>query len=92
MGYIIKYLPRAEEHLLAYKIAGNKIALARIKRIEEELKEHPETGIGNPKQLKHNYSGYWSRDIDKKNRMVYEIDENIITVSIHSAIGHYDDK
>ena len=92
MGYIIKYLPKAEEHLFAYKKAGNKNALAKIKRIEEDLKVHPETGIGKPEKLKHNYSGFWAREIDKKNRMIYKIKENIITVSIHSLIGHYDDK
>jgi toxin YoeB len=92
MGYIIKYLPEAEEHLLSYKKAGNKNALAKIKRIEEDLKVHPETGIGRPEKKRHNLSGYWSREIDKKNRMLYYIDENIITVSVIRAMGHYDDK
>ena len=50
MGYIVKYMPKADEHLSFYKKAGNKNALAKIKRIEEELKVHPETGIGKPKK------------------------------------------
>jgi len=92
MGYIIEILPKAKRDIIAYGKAGNKIALAKIDRIIEELKEHPETGIGTPKKLKHEYSGYWSREIDKKNRMRYKIDENIITVTVISALGHYDDK
>ena len=92
MGYLIDFSPRAKEHILFYKKAGNKVALARIDRIIGELKVHPETGIGNPKKLKHKYSGYWSREIDKKNRMRYKIKEEIITVSVVSVIGHYDDK
>ena len=92
MGYRVEILPKAREHILAYKKAGNKIALARIERIIDELKEHPETGIGKPEKMKHHYSGYWSREIDKKNRLLYEINKNIITVSIISAMGHYDDK
>jgi toxin YoeB len=92
MGYIVDISPKAEEHILSYKKAGNKIALARIERIVEELKVHPETGIGKPEKKKHNYSGYWSREIDKKNRMIYEINKNVITVFVISAKGHYDDK
>jgi len=82
----------ADEHILAYKKAGNKIALARIKRILEELELHPETGIGKPEKLKHERSGQWSREIDKKNRLTYTIDETIITVEVISAMYHYDDK
>ena len=92
MGYIVDFSARAKEHILSYKKAGNKVALARINRIIEELKIHPETGIGKPEKKKYNLSGYWSRDIDKKNRMLYQIDENIVTVTVTSALGHYDDK
>jgi toxin YoeB len=90
--YRVITLPKAEEHILAYKKAGNKIALARIDRIRKELGLHPETGIGKPEKLKHNLSGFWSREVDKKNRMIYEIKETEIIVYVHSAITHYDDK
>ena len=90
--YIVKTLPEAKEHLEDYKKAGNKIALAKIKRIYEELEEHPETGIGRPEKKKYNYSGYWSREITKKDRLLYFIDKNIITVTVVSAMGHYGDK
>jgi toxin YoeB len=90
--YRIETTLEADQHLLAYKKAGNKIAIERIERIFVELEEHPETGIGKPKKLKHKYSGYWSREIDKKNRMRYIIEENIVTVTVVSAMGHYDDK
>jgi toxin YoeB len=92
MGYLVEYLSDAKEHLKAYKKAGNKTALAKIKRIEGELKEHPETGIGKPEKMKYGFSGFWSRRIDDKNRMVYKIEENIITVSIHYLMYHYEDK
>jgi len=92
MGYIVKFFPKAEDDILAYKKAGKKVALARIDRIIEELKVHPTTGIGNPEKKRYNYSGYWSREIDKKNRMIYQIENNIVTVTVVSAMGHYDDK
>jgi len=82
----------AKKDLLAHRKAGNKIAIAKIERIFEELAMHPKTGIGSPKKMKHNYAGHWSREIDKKNRILYQINENIVTVVIVSAIGHYDDK
>jgi len=90
--YRVIILPEAEKDILAYKKAGNKIALAKIKRILKELEVHPKTGIGKPEKLKYGYSGCWSREIDKKNRMRYEIKETEIIVEVISAMGHYDDK
>ena len=51
MGYIVDISREAETDILSYKIAGNKVAIKRIKRIIDELKEHPEIGIGNPEKL-----------------------------------------
>ena len=92
MGYIVKYMPKAEEHLFFYKKAGNKNALAKIKRIEEELKLHPKIGTGKPEKMKHKKEEMWSRRIDQKNRMTYTIEDNIVTITVISAMGHYDDK
>ena len=89
--YKLRTLPEAKEDIESYKKSGNKAVLKRIKRILGELEEHPEFGIGNPERLKYGYSGYWSREIDKKNRMVYEIREIEIVVVIISAKDHYDD-
>ena len=90
--YRISTSKEAEEHVLIYKKAGNKIALERIVRIIEELKVHPEFGIGKPKKLKNNKGEFWSRRIDDKNRIIYQIDEVDSVVYILRAIGHYDDK
>ena len=32
-------------------------------------------GKGQPESLKHELSGYWSRRIDKENRLVYKVEE-----------------
>ena len=90
--YKVKLSPSAEKHLEFHKKSGNKVVMEKIDRIFKELKVHPETGIGNPKKLKHNYSGFWSREITKKDRMRYKITENIVTVEVFSMLGHYDDK
>jgi toxin YoeB len=58
----------------------------------EELKDHPTTGRGKPEQLKHYSLPTWSRRISSKHRLVYQIHENIVTVIIIAAYGHYADK
>lgn len=66
--------------------------LNEIDRIYKEFKSHPYSGIGKPEQLKYDLSGLWSRRINKKDRLVYEVVETVVTVYIVSAMGHYDDK
>lgn len=87
--YKVKLLPEADRHIRMYLKAGNKTAYKKIKGFLIELQEHPATGTGHPEQLKHELSGYWSRSIDKKNRLVYRIEEDIVTVVVVSAAGHY---
>lgn len=52
----------------------------------------PETGTGKPERLKYDLSAYWSRRINKSDRLIYRIEDKIITVTVVSALGHYDDK
>ena len=83
---------RAKKDLLNIQKSGDKASIKKADRIIAELYEHPETGVGNPERLKFDYSGYWSRQINKKDRLIYRIEENIITVNVVSAAGHYEDK
>ena len=87
--YRIKVLPQADKDIRSYQKAGNKIAITKIRIIFKQLEKHPTTGAGQPEQLKYELSGYWSRRIDKKNRIIYRIDEEIVTVLVVSAVGHY---
>ena len=54
--------------------------------------EHPETGSGQPEILKHDLEGLYSRRINKKHRLVYDIKDEIVTVIVLSAHSHYGDK
>lgn len=56
--------------------------------IEDIRRNGAMQGIGKPEPLKHR-SGY-SRRIDEKNRLVYDIDE-LQNIKIISCKGHYDD-
>ena len=61
-------------------------------KLLEEIKINPKTGTGKPEQLKHKDVPTWSRRISEKHRLVYQIEEDIVTVLVISAYGHYDDK
>ena len=49
----------------------DKKTLKRINILINDIKRNPFDGIGKPEPLKENLSGYWSRRIDDKNRVVY---------------------
>lgn len=53
---------------------------------------HPRTGTGHPEQLKGDRSGQWSRHITQKHRLIYTINDHVVTVLVLTAYGHYDDK
>jgi toxin YoeB len=90
--YSVTFSDRAKKDLSFLHKSGGKSLVKRIERIFEELGEDPYSGIGKPEQLKNNLSGLWSRRIDKKHRLVYQIIEQIVTVVVIAAKGHYDDK
>lgn len=87
MDYQLEFTEQAQLDIAKHKKSGNKIVLKKIKTLLEELTEHPYNGTGKPEVLKHEYSGYWSRRINKEHRLVYRVAET--TVYINSAFGHY---
>ncbi|MBI2257557.1 MAG: Txe/YoeB family addiction module toxin [Flavobacteriia bacterium] len=90
--YKIVLKPTAVKDLLKHKKSGNVATNKKIVAIFKELENHPFTGIGNPEQLKYNFIGLWSRRLNQKDRIIYEVHENIVTVDVISALGHYSDK
>lgn len=80
-----------------------KADLSRLKRDEPaafrkaailliELQAHPRTGTGKPEPLSGDRSGQWSRRIDRRHRLIYEIHDSVVKVYVLSSYGHYDDK
>jgi toxin YoeB len=53
-----------------------------------DIQRNSYTGIGKPEPLRGNFSGYWSRRIDAKNRLVYRIVDDL--VEIHEVRSHYE--
>lgn len=66
----------------------NKAILERINQLVKDIRRHPFEGIGKPEPLKGSLSGFGSRRIDGKNRIIYAVEED--TVVIISCKGHYD--
>ena len=82
----------AKKDLSVLRKSGDKAIIKRIERIFEELGDDPYRGIGKPEALKYDLAGLWSRRLDRKHRLVYQIIEQTITVVVIAARGHYDDK
>jgi toxin YoeB len=64
--------------------------LKKINNLLKDIERNGNSGLGKPEPLKGDFSGYWSREIDEKNRLVYKIDGNII--KIIQCKNHYNDK
>ena len=90
--YSIEISSKARKELKLHFKSGNKSVIRRIEQIFLELSETPFEGTGNPEPLKYNLAGYWSRRINKKDRLIYKVIEDRVVVFVVSAIGHYGDK
>lgn len=80
----------AQKHLKQHYRSGDKGSIKKIEKILLELSETPYSGVGNPEALKYELTGFWSRRINQKDRLIYKVEENIVTVFVISAMGHYD--
>ena len=92
MSYTLEFTETALADIEKHKKSGDKAVLKKIEKLLNELMEHPTTGTGQPEMLKHDLAGLYSRRINKKHRLVYSIDEQVITVHVLSAWSHYGDK
>jgi toxin YoeB len=90
--FIVKISEKALNEIKEHKRAGDKATNKKLQKILLELEINPLVGTGNPEPLKYNLNGYWSRRLNKKDRLIYEVKDEIVTVLILSAMGHYNDK
>ncbi|TDX09381.1 Txe/YoeB family addiction module toxin [Flavobacterium sp. S87F.05.LMB.W.Kidney.N] len=90
--YFVEFDDIARKDLKNHYKSGNKSTIKKIEKILLELTETPFFGEGQPEELKYSLNGYWSRRINQKDRMIYRVEEEIVTVIIVSAMGHYSDK
>lgn len=89
MIFTVKFESKALFDIKKITKSGKQADIKKLENILEELKIHPFSGIGHPEPLKHNLSGYWSRRLNKKDRIIYQILEDEVIVVVVSALGHY---
>ena len=53
----------------------DKKTLRKINRLVRDIQRNPYDGIGHPEPLSGNLSGWWSRHIDEKDRIVYKVEK-----------------
>ena len=70
--------------------AEDKKTLKKINRLIQDIQRNPFDGMGHPEPLSGNLSGWWSRHIDEKNRIVYRVAGGNTTIL--SCKDHYSDK
>jgi toxin YoeB len=61
--------------------------LKRINTLIKDIQRTPFEGIGKPEPLKHQLSGFWSRRIDDRHRLVYAVEDS--TLLIAQCRDHY---
>jgi toxin YoeB len=77
-----------EEYL--YWQNQDKKMLKRINLLIKDIERNGNNGLGKPEPLGENFSGFWSRRIDKKNRLIYRITANGIEIA--QCKTHYQQK
>ena len=91
MTYEVIVYEQAQMDLAALAKSEPK-AFTKAQKFIEELKVHPKTGTGRPEALKGDRNGQWSREITKKHRLIYEIHDEVVSVIVLTAYGHFGDK
>lgn len=85
--YKLKYSDEYLKHLKS----GQRKVLAKIDSLLDEIETHPTTGTGQVEPLKgYGERNVYSRRIDKKHRLTYEVFEEERYIEILSAYGHYE--
>ena len=91
MIYEVIYTKNADKSIAKFR-KSNPIAYKKILEFIKELHEHPRTGTGHPEPLTKGNEITYSRCITKKDRLVYDIYDETVTILVLTAEGHYSDK
>ena len=65
----------------------DKRLIKKINILIQDIKRNRNERIAKTEPLQHELSGYWSRRIDDKNRLVYKVSDNQITIV--ACANHY---
>jgi toxin YoeB len=68
---------------------ADKRSMKQIEKLLNDIRRNGHNGLGKPERLSGNWSGWWSRRINEKDRLIYRIDGE--TIEIAQCGRHYDD-
>jgi toxin YoeB len=68
----------------------DKKTLKKINKLIKDIERNGYNGIGKPEPLKENLAGFWSVQIDDKNRIVFCIKDGKLEIT--QCGSHYGDK
>lgn len=68
----------------------DKKTLKKINQLLNDIVRNGNEGLGKPEPLSGNLSGFWSRRINDKDRLIYRIDDS--NIDILACRYHYGDK
>jgi len=80
---------RAWEDYLYWQ-TQDKRTLKKINKLLKDIERNGHDGIGKSEPLKYELAGFWSKEIDEKNRLVYRIKDDILEIA--ECRTHYGDK
>ena len=55
--------------------------LRRINELIQAVQREPFKGIGKPEPLRGNWTGFWSRRIDREHRLVYAVEKSKVLIA-----------
>ncbi len=82
----LQWHEKAWQEYLSWQ-SEDKKTLKRINDLVKDIQRNGNNGIGKPEQLKGDKTGWWSRRIDEKNRLVYKLENGIVIIA--SCKDHY---
>ena len=85
----IQFFEKAWEQFIYWQTQDRK-TLKKLNKLIEDINRNENDGLGHPEPLKDDLAGWWIREIDEKNRLVYKIEDGCI--KIYQCKNHYNDK
>ena len=89
--YKLEISKSAKKELELIKKSATPSVKSKLEHIVEELQKHPTKGL-SVEQLKGKGGIGYSRELSKKDRVVYVVLEEEKTVVISQFLNHYEDK
>lgn len=91
MTYSIEFSKDAQKVIGKWK-KPNPVLFQKLKKLMSELSLHPRTGTGHPEPMRGGGGITYSRHITAHDRIIYDIFDDEILVSVVELEGHYNDK